>query len=73
MYFNFQKSSTVISTLFVNYINATELLNKQGNNEYHLLSAEKSSTFIDNYSCSKSVKTILIKNPWPLSIIIKNI
>lgn len=70
MYFNFQKLSTFITTPFVNYRKATELLNRHGNNEYHLLSAEKSSTFIDNYSSSKSVKTILNKKS--MAIINKN-
>lgn len=70
MYFNFQKLSTFITTPFVNFRKATELLNKHGNNEYHLLSAEKSSAFIDNYKSSKSVKTILNKKS--MAIIDKN-
>jgi len=61
MYFNFQKLSTFITTPFVNYRKATELLNKHGNNEYHFFSAEKSRAFIDNYNSGKSVKTILNK------------
>jgi len=70
MCFNFQKLSTFISTPLINYRKATELLNKHGNNEYHLLSAEKSSAFIDNYNSSKSVKTILNKKS--MAIIDKN-
>jgi len=69
MYFTFQKLSTFI-TPFVNYRKATELLNRHGNNDYHLLSAEKISTFIDNYSSNKSVKKILNKKS--MAILDKN-
>ncbi|KAF0727401.1 zinc finger MYM-type protein 1-like, partial [Aphis craccivora] len=40
---------TFITTPFVNYRKATDVLNKHGNNEYHFVSAEKSRAFIDNY------------------------